>query len=779
MIVTFPLEKSHYVKVLTALAVLLFPAMLFAQGKFTISGGIKDKKTGEAMIGATVKVADKPSLGTASNEYGFYSLTLPAGSYRLVVEYLGYKTLDTTISLSNHAAADFSLEPSERVLTGVTVTSKANNVTSAQMGMDKLTIKEINSVPVLFGERDVMKTIQLLPGVESVGDGNSGFYVRGGGADQNMILLDEAVVYNPSHLLGFFSTFNSDAIKDVTLYKGTAPAQYGGRLSSVMDVKMNDGNNQDYHVSGGIGLISSKLNVEGPIVKDEGSFLISARRTYADMFLKLSNDTTINRSRLYFYDLNAKLNYKLSKKDRLYLSGYFGQDDLGLSTLFGINWGNATGTLRWNHIINDKLFSNTSLIFSDYSNNINVNAAGISAGIHSEIRDWNLKEEMELFANPSNSIRFGVNSIYHTITPGSINGTGITSSTQPDKLSWENAAYITNSWKASSRLNIDYGIRLSAFSVLGGSNFYDLDAKGNIKDTLHYTTGQVVKTYVTPEPRVSGSYQLNDVSSLKAGYARNAQYLHLISNSTTSNPTDKWVPSNNIIKPGISDLGSLGYFRNLDNDNYEFSVEGYCKYMQNQVDYKDGANVISNEALEPQLLFGQGRAYGLEFLFRKKVGKLTGWVSYTLARSELQISGINSDKWYPARQDRTHDLSVVGIYQLSPKWTVSADFVYYTGNAVSFPSGKYEVAGQTVFLYTERNGYRMPAYNRFDISATKELHHHKRFSSELTFSLYNAYGYENPYIITFQNDPNDPNKTQALQTSLFRWVPSISYNFKF
>ncbi len=770
---------SHLVRPVALLAILLFPFVLSAQSKFTISGAIKDKKTGEALIGATIKVADKPALGAASNEFGFYSLTLPTGAYKLVIGYVGYKEQEVSVSLDKSTEMNFALEVTDNELKSVTITSKVNNITSAQMGMDKLTVKEMNAIPVLFGEKDVMKTIQLLPGVQSVGDGNSGFYVRGGGADQNLILLDGAVVYNPSHLLGFFSTFNSDAIKDVTLYKGTAPAEFGGRLSSVLDVKMNDGNDQDYHVSGGIGLISSKINVEGPIVKDDGSFLISARRTYADVFLKLSNDTTIKKSRLYFYDLNTKLNYKLSKKDHLYLSGYFGQDDLGLGSLFGINWGNATGTLRWNHIISDKLFSNTSLIFSDYSYNINVNASGIDANIHSDIRDWNLKEELELFANPTNTIKFGISSIFHTITPGSITGSGIISSTQPDKQSWENAAYISDSWKVSTRLNIDYGIRLSSFSVLGGSDYYTLDANGNIKDTLHYGSGQIVETYVEPEPRVSGSYTLNEVSSIKAGYSRNAQYLHLISNSTTSNPTDKWVPSNNIIKPGVADQGSLGYFRSLKNGAYEFSVEGYYKYMQNQVDYKDGANVISNAAIEPELLFGIGRAYGLEFLFRKKVGKFTGWVSYTLSRSELQIQGINNDDWYASRQDRTHDLSVVGIYQLSPKWSLSADFVYYTGNAVSFPSGKYTVGGQTVFYYTERDGYRMPSYNRLDLSATVQLRKRKRFSSELNFSLYNAYGRENPYIITFQNDPNDPNKTQAVQTALFRWVPSISYNFKF
>jgi len=769
---------STYIRMIVSATLVLFCITAAAQTKLTISGTIKDKKNGEELIGVAVKVADHPSIGTVSNEYGFYSITLPAGSSKLIVSYVGYKEQEITVS-PDKKSLDISLEAGETQLTEVVISSKANNITSAQMGMDKLDIKELNMVPVLFGERDVMKTIQLLPGVQSVGDGNSGFYVRGGAADQNLILLDNAVVYNPSHLLGFFSTFNSDAVKDVTLYKGTEPAQYGGRLSSVLDVKMNDGDNQNYHVSGGIGLISSKLDVEGPLVKDEGSFLVTARRTYADVFLKLSNDTTLKKSSLYFYDLNAKLNYKLSKKDHLYLSGYFGQDDLGLGGLFGLSYGNATGTLRWNHIINDKLFSNTSLIYSNYNYNINVSTGGISANIHSDIRDINLKEELELFANTDNSIRFGFNAIYHTLTPGNITGSGIINSTQPDNHLLENAIYIADSWKASSRLNIDYGIRLSAFSVMGGANLYDLNTDGTIKDTLHYGSGQIVQTYFIPEPRVSASYLLNDVSSLKMGYSRNSQSLHLISNSTTTNPTDKWVSSNNIIKPEISDQVSAGYFRSFKDDHYEFSVESYYKYMQNQIDYKDGANVLDNTPLEPKLLFGDGRSYGLELSLKKKVGKFTGWVSYTLSRSELQILGINNNNWYASRQDHTHDISIVGIYQLNKKWTISSDFVYYTGAAVSFPSGKYEVNGYPVFLYTERDGYRMPSYNRLDLSATKQLKKHKHYSSELVYSLYNAYGHENPYVIIFQDDPNNANRTQAVQYALFRWVPSITYNFKF
>ncbi len=769
-------------KLISTLTFLLLCAAAQAQTKYTISGTVKDKKTGETLIGAVVRIAEQSAVGAVTNEYGFYSLTAPAGDYTVKVNYIGYEEQSVKLKLEKNELLDVSLATANTTnLKEVTVTSKAKdeNVRSSQMGVEKLNIKEINELPVIFGERDVLKVVQLLPGVKSAGDGQTGFYVRGGGADQNLILLDEAIVYNPSHLLGFFSTFNSDAIKNVTLYKGNEPAQYGGRLSSVMDVKMNDGNNQDYHVSGGIGLIASRLNVEGPIVKDKGSFLVSGRRTYADVFLGLSNNPTARKSRLYFYDLNAKLNYTLGKKDRLYLSGYFGRDVLGYSDLFGINWGNTTGTLRWNHIFNSRLFSNTSLIYSDYQYTISINSSGFNAEIISKIRDWNFKEDLEYFVSSNNTLKFGINSIYHTIVPGEFKGT-TSMRTQANTLSWENAGYITDNWRPNSKLELNFGLRVSAFSVMGGDNkFYKLDNNYNITDTVKVASGQVLQTYVNPEPRVSASYVLTETSSFKAAYARNTQYLHLLSNSTTASPTDKYVATNNIIKPGIADQVSAGYFRNFNDNAYEASAEIYYKWMQNQVDYKDNANILSSDAIEPQLRLGQGRAYGVEFYVKKKTGKLTGWISYTLSRTERQINGINNGDWYAAKQDRTHDLAVVAIYKLSNRLTLSGEFVYYTGNAVTFPSGKYQVDNNIVFYYTERNGYRMPSYHRMDIGATYKLKERKHWSSELAFSVYNAYGNQNPYIIEFRQDPNDQTKTQAVQIALFRFVPSISYNFKF
>lgn len=778
-----PLKLFFYLLFLTFLG---FSTPLLAQKKFTISGKIKDKSTGEMLIGATVSVKELKGVGTIANTYGFYSLSLPEGSYTLLGRFLGYKELNTPILLDKNLVIDFILEDdNEKFLEEVVVTDtkEGDNVTKAEMGMEKINMKSISNIPVLLGERDILKTIQLMPGIKSAGEGSSGFSVRGGNFDQNLILLDEAPVYNASHLLGFFSTFNSDAIKDAAVYKGTAPAQYGGRLSSTVDLSMKDGNNQKLGVSGGIGLIASRLTIEAPIVKDKGSFIISGRRTYADAFLKLSSDPAVSNNSIYFYDLNMKANYKLGKKDHLYLSGYFGKDKLGFGSSFGIDWGNSTGTLRWNHLYNSKLFSNTSLIYSSYSYNIKIGAGGSDFQIFSQIRDLNFKQEFEYFANPNNSWRFGANVIHHTITPGEIStnnaDSNLGNADLQQRYSLESAVYATNSWKANDKLNVVYGLRISNFTVLGKGNFYDLDERGNIKNITSYENGEVVKNYLNFEPRVSMSYSVNNSSSLKVAFTRNTQNLHLMTNSTSTSPTDKWIPNSNIIKPEIANQASLGYFKNFKENEFEFSVETYYKALENQIDYKDGADVLRNDAIETQLLFGKGRAYGVEFLIRKNKGKLTGWIGYTLSRTERQIEGINNGNWYAARQDRTHDISVVLMYALSSKWTVSANWVYQTGNAITFPSGKYQVNGQVVNYYTERNGYRMPAYHRLDLGFTRKLSDTKRFSSELILGLYNAYGRENPFTINFRQSETNPNLTEAVQTSLFRWVPSVTYNFKF
>jgi hypothetical protein len=688
---------------------------------------------------------------------------------------------DTTTNIAGAPGQNAPPPPTGK-LAEVVVKSKSrnDNINRAQMGMESLSLKDIKDVPVLFGEKDVLKTLQLLPGVKSAGEGNGGFYVRGGAADQNLILLDGAPVYNPSHLLGFFSTFNSDAIKDVTLYKGGMPAQIGGRLSSVEDIHMSDGDRKEYHVSGGLGLISSRLSAEGPLNAGKGSFLVAGRRTYADAFLKLSPDEKINGNKLRFYDLNLKANYRLGTRDQLYVSAYNGKDKMGFREDFQMDWSNTATTVRWNHLLNSRLFSNTSFIYSDYNYHVQINDLAHNYSLVSRIRDFSLKEDFSFFATARSSYRFGLQLTRHGIAPGKLtNETSGFEYALQDRRSLEGAAYLSHNYKATQQLTIEYGVRLSAFGAMGGGSYYQLNDAKEIADTLNYASGQIVKSYVVPEPRVAVSYALSVTTSIKASYARNAQYLHLLSNDAASSPMDKWTSANNIIQPGISDQVSLGYFHNFGDGSYEFSAETYYKSLQNQVDYKDGADIFTNDAIETQLCFGKGRTYGLELMLRKKTGAFTGWVSYTMSRSELQIDGINHNDWYAARQDRTHDLSLVGIYQATPKWTLSGTFVYNTGSAVSFPSGKYGVAGNNVYYYAERNGYRMPAYHRLDLAATRQLAHTSRVSSELSLGLYNAYGHENAYSINFRQSADDPEKTEAVQTTLFRWIPSITYNFKF
>ncbi len=755
--------------------------VVYSQQKFTLSGTIRSERTGETIINASIRT-DKGE-GVASNEYGFYSIILPAGEYEITWSAVGFEPVTAGVTLNTDISRDVFLPDEVQNLENVTVsaTGKGRTITGTQMGVERLTIKEVKNIPMLLGERDILKAIQLLPGIKPAGDGNSGFYVRGGSADQNLILLDEGQVYNASHLLGFFSTFNSDAVKDITVYKGGMPAQYGGRLSSVLDVKMNEGNNQNYELSGGIGLISAKLNLEGPVQKGRSSFLLSGRRTYADAFVPLARDTSVRNSRLYFYDYNAKLNFKLNERNNIYVSGYLGRDHLKLDQ-FGINWGNVTGTLRWNHIFNNRLFSNTSFIYSDFDYNININNENNDLDIYSKIRDLNLKQEFQWYASSGHSLRFGLNSIYHKIRPGEVTSSGTTSYNNfylQDRYSWDNALYITDTWKVSPRLNLTYGARLSSFSVLGAGDFYNIDENGRVTDTLTYSKGQVVKNYLNPEPRLAASFIINPSTSVKGSYVRNVQNLHLMSNSTTGAPTDKWLASTNIIKPEIADLFSLGWYKNFSENRYEFSTELYYKTMQNQIDYRAGADVFTNDAIESQILFGKGRAYGWELFLKKRTGKATGWISYTLSKTERKIEGISEGEWYNARQDRTHDVAIVFNYQLGRKWNLAANWIYYTGDAVTFPNGKYVIDNQIVFYYTKRNADRMPAYHRLDLGATWLLKDREKFSSELAFSLFNAYGRENPYLISFRQSETDPSRTEAVKTSLFKFVPSLSYNFKF
>ncbi|MDG1332677.1 MAG: TonB-dependent receptor [Crocinitomicaceae bacterium] len=768
-------------KYLSALIILFAVSTSFAQ-TYTISGTLKDSTNGEDMFGGSVIVKELSNTGATVNSYGFYSLTLEKGNYTLMYRSAGYETKEIKINLVEDMSFDVELALPKDVqeMEDVVVTGEKENenITSSGMNVTKFDPKDIETIPVIFGEKDIMKTLQLTPGVKTAGEGNSGFFVRGGGADQNLVLLDEAVVYNASHLLGFFSVFNSDAVKDVALYKSGIPAEYGGRASSVMDVKMKDGNSKNFGVSGGIGLISSRLAVEGPIVKDKGSFILSGRRSYLDLFLKLSKDENIRNTKLYFYDMNMKANYKISKKDRIFLSGYFGRDNFGFGDQFGFDWGNATGTIRYNRIITDKLFSNTSVIFSNYDYRFTIGTGEDAFGVNSSIQDWNVKQDFSWFANSNNTLKFGVNGMHHTFKPGALTG-GNESFNEfilDSRYGIEFGAYVQNEQKLGPRINIMYGLRYSGFDLVG-SDKYEFDDDGDVT-SVDTTLGrwESLSFHHGLEPRFSMSYVISENNSIKLGYNRNLQYLHQLSNSTTSSPTDVWVPSSNNIKPQIGDQIALGYYQNLKKNTYRISTEIYYKALQNQIDYRNGADLVLNDQVEGELVFGKGRAYGLELLLEKKKGKFTGWISYTLSRSLRQFDDINDGNEFSARQDRIHDISVVLMYKITKNLALAGTFIYYTGDAVTFPSGKYEVNGNVIPLFTERNGYRMPDYHRADIGLTWYLKDKKRFEHNLNFSIYNLYSRENAYTISFEE--NASGDIEALQTALFKMVPSITYNFK-
>lgn len=754
----------------------------FAQNKFVVKGKIKNAESGEVLVGVSVGVKELPQQGSFSDDKGYYSLNLPAGEYNFLFKLLGYNTKEVRIKLDKDRTQNIELDPEIVSLEAIEITARRTdeNVKSVQSGVDKLEIEVINKIPVLLGERDILKTLQLLPGVQSAGEGNTGFYVRGGSNDQNLILLDNAVVYNPSHLFGFFSTFNSNAVDNMSIYKGSMPAQYGGRLSSTLDVNMRDGDLKNYHAAGGIGLISSNITFEGPIQKERSSFIVSARRTYADALAHLAGVEQVKDSKLYFYDLNAKLSYMLSDKDKLTFSAYYGKDKLGLDKVAMIDWGNTIASLKWNHIFTPKATSATSFSFTDYTYNVSVDlTTGLKAVSH--IKDFNLHQEFSFYPNNKNSIKAGFTSIYRQVVPGDLSSkdpTQLKITPYTHRYSWDNTVFAYNNMKLHERTELSYGLRLSSFSVLGGGDYYNF-ANNAITDTIRTRNGQFLKTYWSIEPRISFAYQLTDASSLKAAYTRTTQNLHLLSTSNLSSPTDRWIASTNYIKPEIANQVSVGYFRNFSDNMFEFSAELYYKDLRNQIDYKDGADVRAKEIIETELLFGKGRAYGLELFLKKRFGRFNGWVGYTLSRTEKKINNINDNRWYAANQDRTHDLSVVGIYDLNKKWTLSATWVFATGNPMTFPSGKYVVDGHAIYYYEGRNKYRAPSFHRLDLGAICTLKKTKKYTSELAFSIYNAYGRKNPYMFGFRQNEYDSSKSESYMIYLFSVIPSISWNFKF
>jgi hypothetical protein len=774
--------------IFTIILVFILIGILNAQSvnKYTISGYIKDKENGETLIGANIYQADTKT-GATTNIYGFYSITLPEGNYKIAYSYIGYQEYMAEVKLNSDITLDVELGALANVNSEVVISDKKSNdnVVSNDISLFRLDSKAISQISVFMGESDLIKAVQLMPGVSIASEGSSAFIVRGGSADQNLILLDEATVYNPSHLMGFFSVFNSDAVKDVKLYKGDIPAANGGRLSSLLDVRMKDGNKKNFDASGGIGLISSRLTVEGPIVKDKASFIVSGRRTYADLFFPLfqKKDSLLSQSTLYFYDLNAKINWDISAKDRIFISSYFGKDVFRF-TGQDINWGNNTETFRWNHIYNPKLFSNLTLLYSDYSYELASTSGTPKFVWTSNLRDYSVKYDFTIYPNSKNTLKYGVAGTFHQFKPGSFVVTMEDTTFNfnlKESQALEYAGYISNEQRIGGNLTVNYGIRYSFFSSIGEATLNRYDTAYNFVDTVHYGKNEIYNTYSGFEPRFSLTYVLNEKSSFKAAYNRTMQYVQLASNSSGGNPLDIWFPASPNVKPQSGHQGNIGYFRNFEKPGLETSVELFYKKMYNQVDFKDYANLLLNDRMEGELRFGDAQAYGAEFLVRRNSGKLTGWISYTLSRSERKIEGINNNQTYLSNFDRTHNLSVVTTYNISPRLSVSANWVYVSGVPATLPIGRYYFGNVLIPVYSDRNEARLPAYHRLDLSITLKNKNKKerRFNSEWNFSVYNVYNRKNPYSYYFETQKDNPQVIKSYKMSLLPIVPSITYNFNF
>ncbi|MBD3863688.1 TonB-dependent receptor [Olleya marilimosa] len=779
---------------------LISTTLIFAQDKFTLSGKIVESASNETLISVNVIVPEL-NTGAVTNEYGFYSITLPKGTYKIVVSYLGFSDITETITLDSNITKNFSLEESFENLDEVIITENVEklNIKKPQMSVNALSSATIKDIPVVFGEADVIKAITLLPGVTNAGEGSSGFNVRGGAADQNLILLDEATVFNSSHLFGFFSVFNPDAIKDIKLYKGGIPARYGGRVSSVLDIYQKEGNSKEFHMNGGIGIVSSRILAEGPIKKDKGSFLFGGRSSYAHLFLPLFDID----NKAYFYDLNTKLSYDINDNNSIYLSGYFGRDVFSITDSFENTYGNTVVNFRWNHLFSDKLFSNMSVIYSDYYYGLKLNF--VEFDWNSGIQNFNFKYDFKHYVTDGFKLQYGLNSIYYKFNPGDIKPSTPTSGINPfkltDKYAFENAVYIDAEHKLSDKLNLSYGLRISSFLRLGQNqlntyqddqavvfnNDFQIYQKANPTGTESFNKSDVIKSFANLEPRASLAYQLNDNSSVKASYNRMTQYLHLLSNTSSPTPLDIWTPSGKYVKPQLLDQVALGYFRSFNEDNYSLEVETYYKKIQNRIDYIDGADLIANDAIEQVILNGEARAYGLEILLRKNEGRFKGWLAYTLSKSEQKTpgrtaneTGINNGNWYNTAYDKTHDISLTTSYDWNKKWKFNANFLFQTGQPTTYPNGQYTYNGINIPSYSNRNEDRLPAYHRLDLSAnyTPKPDKTSKWQSYWVFGLYNVYNRRNAASITFgENRMTGTN--EATRLSIFGIIPSISYNFKF
>lgn len=789
-------------KKISLLCLLLSCLLATAQEKFTLSGTISDSKSNETLIGVNLFIPELKT-GVTTNEYGFYSITIPKGNYNIRISYMGYQTLEESIQLNQNTKTNFKLLTNENTLKEIIITDTKTktDIRKPEMSVNKLSISAIKRMPVVLGEVDVLKSILLLPGVTNAGEGASGFNVCGGGADQNLILLDEATIFNSSHVFGFFSVFNPDAIKDLKLYKGGIPARFGGRASSVLDIYQKDGSSKEFHANGGIGLISSRLLIEGPLVKDRGSFLIGGRSSYAHLFMKLSKDQKNNAA--YFYDLNTKMTYKLNPNNNLYLSGYFGRDVFSLANSFTNIYGNSTLNLRWNHLFSDKLFSNLSLIYSDYYYGLDLDFVGFQWD--SGIKNYNIKYDFKNYISDRFKLNYGLNAIYYDFNPGIIKPSSATSginfSQLDKKYALEPALYINANQELSTKFSVSYGLRYSLFYRLGQSNLnvyannnpitfntnMQIYEKATPIGTQTFQKNDILKSYSYLEPRFSLAYQFNEKQSVKASYNRMIQYLQLISNTSSPTPLDVWTPSDTFIKPQIADQVALGYFKNFSNESYSLEVEAYYKKVQNRIDYIDGADLIANNALEQVILNGQMRSYGLEVMLKKNEGRLNGWVSYTLSKSQQQTpgrtaieSGINNGQWYNSAYDKTHNLAITSSYLLNEKWSFGANFTLQSGQPITYPNGQYQYLGITVPSYGLRNENRLPTYHHLDISSTltPRKNNNRNWKGEWVFSIYNLYNRKNAAAINFRQN-RQTGTNEAVKTSIFGMVPAVSYNFKF
>ncbi|MES2618490.1 MAG: TonB-dependent receptor [Bacteroidota bacterium] len=771
---------------------------LSAQNNVTLSGYVKDSANGEALSACNITV-EEAKTGTQTNAYGFYSLTLPSGTYSISFSYVGFNTKTIVVNLTTNITENVEITKTLATFNNLTIKGKKkdNAVEKVEMSVNNLNISTIKKIPALLGEVDVVKSVQLLPGVSTVGEGASGFNVRGGSIDQNLILLDEAPVFNSSHLFGFFSIFNPDAVKDVKLIKGGMPATYGGRLSSTLDVRMKEGNSKKTEVNGGVGVIFSRLSIEGPLLKkklnNKASYIIAGRRSYIDVLAKpfTQNNANLKDAIFYFYDFTAKVNLTLNPNNKIFLSGYLGRDAFGVPNA-KFDWGNSTATFRWNHLFNKKLFTNFTTYYSRYDYKLGFGSGNNSFDWHSTIDNFSVKPDFTYYITPKNTLNFGAIATYYIFSPGKATSKDISSTVEfglPKKYALESAVFAENEQKVSDKLTMRYGIRVSNFTYLGKGSALLLDRetpgkRANVLGTVEYSDMEVIKNYTTPEPRFSLNYKVNKLTALKLSYNRMAQYLHLISNTAASVPLDVWTPSTNNIKPQIADQVAIGYFKNFGrNIDYELSVETYYKEMQNQIDYVDGAELLLNPELEADLLNGKGRAYGIEFFAKKNVGKLTGWLSYTLAKSERKVEGVSKNDWYANRFDRRHNLNLTGSYEISPKWSASASFVFGTGTPTNLPNTKYSFQGIQGIPQNAsdlRNNVRIKPFHRLDVSATYTHKKTAKWESSWVFGVYNAYGRRNPFSYYSQVDPQNSFATQLIRFSVIgSIIPSISWNFKF